>query len=169
MSVVRYLKRIPCCCLWAAALAESKQTYLHVCVRGQQFAQQIQQQNPELIEQLRNHIRSRSFSGSAEEHSWSTQVVTDSNPKPTLWNTCTHSNTLSFYSSLTSFPRKGNHKERLQSLHPFLKVRSPAELERRDEDGVEGTLLRVEGLEAGPWAEGTHTFRTKHTANTPSH
>uniref|UniRef100_A0A3Q2PZG2 Small glutamine rich tetratricopeptide repeat co-chaperone beta n=1 Tax=Fundulus heteroclitus TaxID=8078 RepID=A0A3Q2PZG2_FUNHE len=36
---------------------------------GQQFAQQIQQQNPELIEQLRNHIRSRSFSGSAEEHS----------------------------------------------------------------------------------------------------
>ncbi|XP_063068865.1 small glutamine-rich tetratricopeptide repeat-containing protein beta [Engraulis encrasicolus] len=34
---------------------------------GQQFAQQIQQQNPELIEQLRNHIRSRSFSGSAEE------------------------------------------------------------------------------------------------------
>uniref|UniRef100_A0A8B9HDR2 Small glutamine-rich tetratricopeptide repeat (TPR)-containing, beta n=1 Tax=Astyanax mexicanus TaxID=7994 RepID=A0A8B9HDR2_ASTMX len=38
-------------------------------IRGQQFAQQIQQQNPELIEQLRNHIRSRSFSGSAEEHS----------------------------------------------------------------------------------------------------
>uniref|UniRef100_A0A8C1YGI5 Small glutamine-rich tetratricopeptide repeat-containing protein beta n=2 Tax=Cyprinus carpio TaxID=7962 RepID=A0A8C1YGI5_CYPCA len=36
---------------------------------GQQFAQQIQQQNPELIEQLRNHIRSRSFSGSAEEQS----------------------------------------------------------------------------------------------------
>uniref|UniRef100_A0A8C1VGB1 Small glutamine-rich tetratricopeptide repeat-containing protein beta n=1 Tax=Cyprinus carpio TaxID=7962 RepID=A0A8C1VGB1_CYPCA len=36
---------------------------------GQQFAQQIQQQNPELIEQLRNHIRSRSFSGSAEDHS----------------------------------------------------------------------------------------------------
>uniref|UniRef100_A0A2K6L923 Small glutamine-rich tetratricopeptide repeat-containing protein beta n=2 Tax=Colobinae TaxID=9569 RepID=A0A2K6L923_RHIBE len=36
---------------------------------GQQFAQQIQQQNPELIEQLRNHIRSRSFSSSAEEHS----------------------------------------------------------------------------------------------------
>ncbi|XP_056444124.1 small glutamine-rich tetratricopeptide repeat-containing protein beta [Gadus chalcogrammus] len=36
---------------------------------GQQFAQQIQQQSPELIEQLRNHIRSRSFSGSAEEHS----------------------------------------------------------------------------------------------------
>lgn len=38
--------------------------------RGQQFAQQIQQQNPELIEQLRNHVRSRSFSGSTEEHSW---------------------------------------------------------------------------------------------------
>jgi hypothetical protein len=37
--------------------------------RGQQFAQQIQQQNPELIEQLRNHIRSRSFSSSADEHS----------------------------------------------------------------------------------------------------
>uniref|UniRef100_A0A8C2F4F1 Small glutamine-rich tetratricopeptide repeat-containing protein beta n=1 Tax=Cyprinus carpio TaxID=7962 RepID=A0A8C2F4F1_CYPCA len=36
---------------------------------GQQFAKQIQQQNPELIEQLRNHIRSRSFSGSAEEQS----------------------------------------------------------------------------------------------------
>ncbi|CAH2296237.1 small glutamine-rich tetratricopeptide repeat-containing beta [Pelobates cultripes] len=36
---------------------------------GQQFAQQIQQQNPELIQQLRNHVRSRSFSGSAEEHS----------------------------------------------------------------------------------------------------
>ncbi|XP_068278042.1 small glutamine-rich tetratricopeptide repeat-containing protein beta-like [Nyctibius grandis] len=36
---------------------------------GQQFAQQIQQQNPELIEQLRNHVRSRSFSGSTEEHS----------------------------------------------------------------------------------------------------
>ncbi|KAJ3605625.1 hypothetical protein NHX12_027670 [Muraenolepis orangiensis] len=36
---------------------------------GQQFAQQIQQQSPELIEQLRNHIRSRSFSGSAEEQS----------------------------------------------------------------------------------------------------
>ncbi|TRY92578.1 hypothetical protein DNTS_020495 [Danionella cerebrum] len=36
---------------------------------GQQFAQQIQQQNPELIEQLRNHIRSRSFSGSTDEHS----------------------------------------------------------------------------------------------------
>ncbi|XP_030049058.1 small glutamine-rich tetratricopeptide repeat-containing protein beta [Microcaecilia unicolor] len=34
---------------------------------GQQFAQQIQQQNPELIEQLRNHVRSRSFSGSTEE------------------------------------------------------------------------------------------------------
>lgn len=42
-----------------------------ISVSGQQFAQQIQQQNPELIEQLRNHIRSRSFSGSAEEHSWS--------------------------------------------------------------------------------------------------
>lgn len=36
---------------------------------GQQFAQQIQQQNPELIEQLRNHIRSRSFSSSTEDHS----------------------------------------------------------------------------------------------------
>ncbi|XP_053097084.1 small glutamine-rich tetratricopeptide repeat-containing protein beta isoform X2 [Pangasianodon hypophthalmus] len=36
---------------------------------GQQFAQQIQQQNPELIEQLRNHIRSQSFSGSPEERS----------------------------------------------------------------------------------------------------
>ncbi|KAM6188132.1 small glutamine-rich tetratricopeptide repeat-containing protein beta-like [Sarcoramphus papa] len=36
---------------------------------GQQFAQQIQQQNPELIEQLRNHVWSRSFSGSTEEHS----------------------------------------------------------------------------------------------------
>ncbi|KAM8961311.1 small glutamine-rich tetratricopeptide repeat-containing protein beta isoform 2-T2 [Pelodytes ibericus] len=36
---------------------------------GQQFAQQIQQQNPELIQQLRNHVRSRSFSGGAEEHS----------------------------------------------------------------------------------------------------
>ncbi|MEE6458401.1 hypothetical protein FKM82_000280 [Ascaphus truei] len=36
---------------------------------GQQFAQQIQQQNPELIQQLRNHVRSRSFSGSTEEHS----------------------------------------------------------------------------------------------------
>ncbi|KFO27734.1 Small glutamine-rich tetratricopeptide repeat-containing protein beta [Fukomys damarensis] len=36
---------------------------------GQQFAQQIQQQNPELIEQLRNHIRSRSFSSSTDEHS----------------------------------------------------------------------------------------------------
>uniref|UniRef100_F6UA13 Small glutamine rich tetratricopeptide repeat co-chaperone beta n=1 Tax=Monodelphis domestica TaxID=13616 RepID=F6UA13_MONDO len=36
---------------------------------GQQFAQQIQQQNPELIEQLRNHVRSRSFSSSTEEHS----------------------------------------------------------------------------------------------------
>lgn len=45
-----------------------------VSLSGQQFAQQIQQQNPELIEQLRNHIRSRSFSGSAEEHSWSRQV-----------------------------------------------------------------------------------------------
>ncbi len=45
-----------------------------VSLSGQQFAQQIQQQNPELIEQLRNHIRSRSFSGSAEEHSWSQQV-----------------------------------------------------------------------------------------------
>uniref|UniRef100_A0A3P9BBH6 Small glutamine-rich tetratricopeptide repeat-containing protein beta n=1 Tax=Maylandia zebra TaxID=106582 RepID=A0A3P9BBH6_9CICH len=41
----------------------------YLSLRGQQFAQQIQQQNPELIEQLRNHIRSRSFSGSAEEHS----------------------------------------------------------------------------------------------------
>ncbi|XP_069605614.1 small glutamine-rich tetratricopeptide repeat-containing protein beta [Ranitomeya imitator] len=36
---------------------------------GQQFAQQIQQQNPELIQQLRNHVRSRSFSGTTEEHS----------------------------------------------------------------------------------------------------
>ncbi|XP_069483464.1 small glutamine-rich tetratricopeptide repeat-containing protein beta [Ambystoma mexicanum] len=36
---------------------------------GQQFAQQMQQQNPELIEQLRNHVRSRSFSSSTEEHS----------------------------------------------------------------------------------------------------
>nr|XP_044994841.1 small glutamine-rich tetratricopeptide repeat-containing protein beta isoform X2 [Jaculus jaculus] len=36
---------------------------------GQQFAQQIQQQNPEFIEQLRNHIRSRSFSSSTEERS----------------------------------------------------------------------------------------------------
>uniref|UniRef100_A0A8C2UHH5 SGTA homodimerisation domain-containing protein n=1 Tax=Chinchilla lanigera TaxID=34839 RepID=A0A8C2UHH5_CHILA len=33
---------------------------------GQQFAQQIQQ-NPELIEQLRNHMQSRSFSSSTEE------------------------------------------------------------------------------------------------------
>ncbi|NP_001086162.1 small glutamine rich tetratricopeptide repeat co-chaperone beta L homeolog [Xenopus laevis] len=36
---------------------------------GQQFAQQIQQQNPDLIQQLRNHVRSRSFSGTTEEHS----------------------------------------------------------------------------------------------------
>ncbi|KAH0503507.1 Small glutamine-rich tetratricopeptide repeat-containing protein beta [Microtus ochrogaster] len=36
---------------------------------GQQFAQQIQPQNPELIEQLRHHIRSRSLSSSTEEHS----------------------------------------------------------------------------------------------------
>ncbi|XP_068127884.1 small glutamine-rich tetratricopeptide repeat-containing protein beta [Hyperolius riggenbachi] len=36
---------------------------------GQQFAQQIQQQNPELIQQLRNQVRSRSFSGTTEEHS----------------------------------------------------------------------------------------------------
>uniref|UniRef100_A0A3Q3WC65 Small glutamine-rich tetratricopeptide repeat-containing protein beta n=1 Tax=Mola mola TaxID=94237 RepID=A0A3Q3WC65_MOLML len=47
-----------------SSLIEHTSTFL-----GQQFAQQIQQQNPELIEQLRNHIRSRSFSGSAEEHS----------------------------------------------------------------------------------------------------
>lgn len=54
-----------------------------VSVRGQQFAQQIQQQNPELIEQLRNHIRSRSFSGSAEEHSWSAPgIFIYSNPTP---------------------------------------------------------------------------------------
>ncbi|XP_075695128.1 small glutamine-rich tetratricopeptide repeat-containing protein beta [Rhinoderma darwinii] len=36
---------------------------------GQQFAQQIQQQNPELIQQLRNDVRSRSFSGTTEENS----------------------------------------------------------------------------------------------------
>ncbi|NXD56628.1 SGTA protein, partial [Corvus moneduloides] len=38
------------------------------CVpRGQQFAQQMQQQNPELIEQLRSQIRSRTPSASNEE------------------------------------------------------------------------------------------------------
>uniref|UniRef100_UPI00398E437B small glutamine-rich tetratricopeptide repeat-containing protein beta-like isoform X3 n=1 Tax=Pristiophorus japonicus TaxID=55135 RepID=UPI00398E437B len=36
---------------------------------GQQFAQQMQEENPELIEQLRNQIRTRSFSGSNEDHS----------------------------------------------------------------------------------------------------
>ncbi|XP_043909922.1 small glutamine-rich tetratricopeptide repeat-containing protein alpha isoform X1 [Protopterus annectens] len=34
---------------------------------GQQFAQQMQQENPELIEQLRSHIRSRTPSASNEE------------------------------------------------------------------------------------------------------
>lgn len=34
---------------------------------GQQFAQQMQQQNPELIEQLRSQIRSRPPSASNEE------------------------------------------------------------------------------------------------------
>lgn len=60
-------------------------------VRGQQFAQQIQQQNPELIEQLRNHIRSRSFSGSAEEQSWSPQVghVLSTSPCLSRSLTCT--------------------------------------------------------------------------------
>lgn len=37
--------------------------------RGQQFAQQMQQQNPELIEQLRSQIRSRTPSASNEEQS----------------------------------------------------------------------------------------------------
>ena len=50
--------------------------------RGQQFAQQIQLQSPELIEQLRNHIRSRSFSGSAEEHSWWSSSCTQVPPLP---------------------------------------------------------------------------------------
>ncbi|XP_038646985.1 small glutamine-rich tetratricopeptide repeat-containing protein beta isoform X2 [Scyliorhinus canicula] len=36
---------------------------------GQQFAQQMQEENPELIEQLRNQIRTRSFSGSNEDQS----------------------------------------------------------------------------------------------------
>lgn len=36
-------------------------------VRGQQFAQQMQQQNPELIEQLRSQIRSRTPSASNED------------------------------------------------------------------------------------------------------
>uniref|UniRef100_A0A8C4ZP38 Small glutamine-rich tetratricopeptide repeat-containing protein alpha n=1 Tax=Gadus morhua TaxID=8049 RepID=A0A8C4ZP38_GADMO len=38
-----------------------------VSCRGQQFAQQMQQQNPELIEQLRSQIRSRPPSASQEE------------------------------------------------------------------------------------------------------
>lgn len=33
------------------------------------------------------------------------------------------------------FQGKGNHMARLQSLHPFLKVKSPAELDWRDRDG----------------------------------
>lgn len=35
--------------------------------RGQQFAQQMQQQNPELIEQLRSQIRSRTPSASNDD------------------------------------------------------------------------------------------------------
>lgn len=35
--------------------------------RGQQFAQQMQQQNPELIEQLRSQIRNRTPSAGNEE------------------------------------------------------------------------------------------------------
>ena len=42
--------------------------------RGQQFAQQMQQQNPELIEQLRSQIRSRPPSASNEEQPWYLQV-----------------------------------------------------------------------------------------------
>lgn len=38
-----------------------------VCFRGQQFAQQMQQQNPELIEQLRSQIRNRTPSAGNEE------------------------------------------------------------------------------------------------------
>lgn len=38
-----------------------------LCSSGQQFAQQMQQQNPELIEQLRNQIRNRTPSSSNDE------------------------------------------------------------------------------------------------------
>lgn len=76
-------------------------------VRGQQFAQQIQQQNPELIEQLRNHIRSRSFSGSAEEHSWSTRVYLQPNPSsPYIPHDCTCIINMPYFCfSLTFFPQ----------------------------------------------------------------
>uniref|UniRef100_A0A8D3DP94 Small glutamine-rich tetratricopeptide repeat-containing protein alpha n=1 Tax=Scophthalmus maximus TaxID=52904 RepID=A0A8D3DP94_SCOMX len=40
---------------------------LCMCCRGQQFAQQMQQQNPELIEQLRSQIRNRTPSTGNEE------------------------------------------------------------------------------------------------------
>lgn len=38
-----------------------------VSCRGQQFAQQMQQQNPELVQQLRSQIRNRSPSRGNEE------------------------------------------------------------------------------------------------------
>lgn len=38
-----------------------------LCSSGQQFAQQMQQQNPELIEQLRSQIRNRTPSSSNDE------------------------------------------------------------------------------------------------------
>lgn len=92
--------------------------------RGQQFAQQIQQQNPELIEQLRNHIRSRSFSGSAEEHSWSPQVRKQ---KETAGLHLGKALSLVRHRLVPSF-RPKPCTSRLQSLHPFQSCNTDARM-----------------------------------------
>ncbi len=40
------------------------------CHSGQQFAQQMQQQNPEIIEQLRSQMRSRPPSSAGNDEHW---------------------------------------------------------------------------------------------------
>ena len=54
---------------WVGALdlAEPRHASPAPTCRGQQFAQQMQQQNPELIEQLRSQIRSRTPSASNDD------------------------------------------------------------------------------------------------------
>lgn len=110
--------------IWLKEFRSSKGGLLLLFSSGQQFAQQIQQQNPELIEQLRNHIRSRSFSGSAEEHSWSDQVEISehNNNNNNSLKKCDFFETISSFPTASHFSKKGQPQGATYNLpHPFVR------------------------------------------------
>uniref|UniRef100_A0A673WE37 Small glutamine-rich tetratricopeptide repeat-containing protein alpha n=1 Tax=Salmo trutta TaxID=8032 RepID=A0A673WE37_SALTR len=66
-QVQQLINKMHFCDLYLVTAIPSPRCVCPCPFRGQQFAQQMQQQNPELIEQLRSQIHSRTPSGSNEE------------------------------------------------------------------------------------------------------